>query len=119
MAMLIRGMAETKAALARLEVEVEVASPKAVEGASKVVASEMASRAPRDTGYLVSVLETDVGSAGEGATAKVGSNAPYDRYVQRGTRYMGAQPYGEQAAAAAAPGVVAAMTAVYKAAVEG
>ena len=41
MPLLIRGMAETKAALARVEVEVEAASPTAVSQAGDVVAREM------------------------------------------------------------------------------
>lgn len=112
----LRGVAQTKAALAKVQVEIEAASPTAVSEAGKVVASAMSSRAPRDTGRLVSLLAVETDSLGEGATAKVGSDASYDRFVQKGTRNMGAQPYGEDAAQAAAPGVVAAMIAVYRAA---
>jgi hypothetical protein len=78
----------------------------------------MASRAPRDTGHLVSLLGVEEDSSGSGAMARAGSDAPYDRFVQRGTRHMAAQPYGEEAAVAAAPGVVASMAAIFKAAVE-
>jgi hypothetical protein len=79
----------------------------------------MVARAPRDTGRLVSLISTDEDASGEGATTKVGSEAPYDRFVQRGTVHMRAQPYGEQAAVASVPGIIAAMTPIFKAAVEG
>lgn len=114
----ILGVAKTKAALARAATVANAASPKAAEEGGKVVAQKMAERAPRDTGELVARIETEADSLGQGATAKVGSTAPYDRFVQKGTRNMGAQPYGEDAARAAAPGVVAAMAKVYKAALD-
>jgi HK97 gp10 family phage protein len=114
----VRGVAATRAALERVQLQIEAASPTAVGEAGKVVASAMSSRAPRRTGYLASQISVASSSAGEGATARVGSDAPYDRYVQRGTVNMGAQPYGEDAAAASASGVVAAMIAVYRAALE-
>jgi HK97 gp10 family phage protein len=113
---LIRGMAQTKAALRRLELQIEAASPAAAGEAGKVVAGNMSGRAPRRTGYLASQVGVEVQSTGEGATALVGSDAPYDRFVQKGTVNMSAQPYGEDAASASAAGVVAAMTAVYRAA---
>ena len=115
----ILGMAETKVALTKARVQVEMAAGPATEAGGLVVAREMVSRAPRDTGRLVSLISTEEDSFGGGATTKVGSDAPYDRFVQRGTRYMAAQPYGEQAALAAIPGVVSSMTGIFKAAVEG
>jgi len=114
----IRGIAKTKAALKRAELQAEAAAAPAAQAGGQVVQREMASRAPRDTGNLVSLIGVEEDSLGSGATAKVGSDAPYDRFVQRGTRHMAPQPYGEQAAVAASPGVVISMAAIFKAAVE-
>jgi HK97 gp10 family phage protein len=41
----------------------------------------------------------------------------YARFPEYGTRFMAAQRYMSEAAAAATPGVIAAMAAVYKAAI--
>jgi Bacteriophage HK97-gp10, putative tail-component len=113
------GIAATKAALAKAAAQAEVAAGPATVAGGEVVQREMIVRAPRDTGRLVSLISTDESSLGEGATTKVGSDAPYDRFVQKGTVHMRAQPYGEQAAAASVPGIIAAMTGIFKAAVEG
>jgi HK97 gp10 family phage protein len=112
------GLAKTKAALKKVQLQVEAAAGPAAEAGGQVVQREMASRAPRDTGRLVSLIGVEEDSFGSGATAKVGSDAPYDRFVQRGTRNMAAQPYGQESAVAAAPGVVASMAAIFKAAAE-
>jgi HK97 gp10 family phage protein len=113
------GIAETKAALAKASAQAEAAAGPATQAGGEVVQRQMIARAPRDTGRLVSLISTDESSLGEGATTKVGSAAPYDRFVQKGTKNMAAQPYGEQAAAASVPGIIAAMTSIFKAAVEG
>lgn len=115
----ILGIARTKAALEKARIEVELAAGPAARAGGEVVAREMVARAPRDTGRLVSLIDVDDSGIGAGATARVGSSAPYDRFVQRGTVYMGAQPYGEQAGLAAIPGIIGAMTGIFKAAVEG
>jgi HK97 gp10 family phage protein len=115
---LLHGVAETRAALERVRFEIEAASGPAVGAAGTVVAREMASRAPRDTGRLAASIDVDVQTVGEGATAKVGAQVPYDRFVQFGTVYMMAQPYGRDASEDSTSGVVAAMASVYKAAIE-
>ena len=119
MSIRILGIAKTKAALTKARIEVELAAGPASRAGGEVVAREMASRAPRDTGRLISLIGTEEDSLGGGATTRVGSDAPYDRFVQSGTRNMSAQPYGEQAALAAVPGIVLSMTGIFKAAVEG
>jgi HK97 gp10 family phage protein len=119
MSVRVLGIAKTKAALEAARLQAEAAAGPAAEAGGQIVAREMASRAPRDTGRLVALLEVEQDSFGGGATAKVGSNAPYDRFVQRGTVHMSAQPYGEQAAVAAVPGIIAAMIGIFKAAVKG
>ena len=113
----VRGIPQTKAALTKIGAEIELASPEAVGRAGEVVASRMRSTAPRRTGALAAAISVDTTSLGEGASARVGSDVPYDRFVQKGTVYMGAQPYGEDAASSSESGVVAAMIAVYRAAV--
>lgn len=112
----LRGVAQTKAALAAIQARIEAASPEAVQQGGERVASRMRSIAPRDTGRLASQIGVDVSSLGDGATAKVGSDAPYDRFVQSGTVHMTAQPYGTDAGEEATSQIVAAMIAVYRAA---
>ena len=115
----ILGIAETKAALAKASAQAEVAAGPATKAGGEIVARQMIARAPRDTGRLISLISTDESALGQGATTKVGSNVPYDRFVQRGTIYMRAQPYGEEAATASIPGIIAAMISIFKTAVEG
>lgn len=110
----IRGMAKTKAALQRVALEIEAATPAAVDAGGGVIAREMLARIPRDTGRSAAGIRVEV----SGDTASVGTDTDYDRFVQQGTRNMSAQPYGEDAAVAAAPGVIGAMLAVYRAAIE-
>jgi HK97 gp10 family phage protein len=113
------GIAKTKAALAKASAQAEAAAGPATKTGGEIVQRQMIARAPRDTGRLISLITTDESALGQGATTKVGSEAPYDRFVQRGTVHMAAQPYGEQAAAASVPGIIAAMTSIFKTAVEG
>jgi HK97 gp10 family phage protein len=115
---MIHGIGRTMAALLQVRLRAEAAAPFATQAAGEIVRGEMAARAPRDTGNLVSLIDTEVDASGGGATTRVGSSAEYDRFVQFGTRYMAANPYGAQAAEAAAPGVVAEMIPIFKAAVE-
>lgn len=114
--MSLKGTAETKAALAKVRLEIETAAPTATKAGGEVIARSMTSRAPRRTGALASSIRVDVSSSIGGALAKVGTEVPYDRFVQRGTVYMAPQAYGEDAANDTA-GVAAAMAAVYKAAI--
>ena len=113
------GIAKTKAALAKASIQAEAAAVPATKAGGEIVARQMIARAPRDTGRLVSLIGTDESSLGDGATTRVGSSAPYDRFVQGGTVHMRAQPYGEEAAVASIPGIIAAMTGIFKTAVEG
>jgi hypothetical protein len=104
MSLVIRGMAQTKAALRKAQLQIELATPTAVGQAGGVVAREMANRAMRDTGALANSIGVDVSDD----TARVGASVPYDRY------WPG---YKLAAAEASKPGVVAAMIAVYRTAV--
>jgi hypothetical protein len=119
MSITLLGVAKTKAALEAAMLQAEAAAGPAAEAGGRVVQAQMASRAPRDTGTLVRLIDIDDSSVGSGATARVGSSAPYDRFVQGGTVYMSANPYGAQAAVASVPGIIAAMTGIFKAAVQG
>ena len=114
----VRGIPQTKAALEKIKLEIEAASPEATKAGGEIVAKAMASRAPRRTGRLASSIRVlEVGSLGDGAVARVGSDAPYDRFVQKGTVFMAAQAYAEDAADSIESAVAAAMAAIYKAAV--
>ena len=117
MTAIVRGIPQTKAALAKIQAEIEFAAPKATQAGGEIVAKAMASRAPRRTGRLASSIRVEVSSFGDGAVAKVGSDAPYDRFVQKGTANMAAQAYGEDAADSTSSAVAAAMAAIYKAAI--
>lgn len=118
MSVIVRGIPQTRLALKKVQLQLEAAAGPASKAGGEVVQRQMQARAPRRTGLLVSLISTDESALGEGATTKVGSDAPYDRFVQRGTIHMRAQPYGEQAAAASVPGVIAAMIPIFKAAAE-
>lgn len=99
-----------------MERRVEAASPAAVRAAGEVIAHDMRSNAPRRTGRLAAGISVEVESFGDGATAKISSDVPYDRFVQRGTVYMEPQAYGEEAARSGEDAVVDVMARVYRAA---
>jgi HK97 gp10 family phage protein len=114
----IRGIPQAKAALEKVKLEIEFAAPKATQAGGEIVAKAMASRAPRRTGRLASSIRVlEVASFGEGAVARVGSDVPYARFVEFGTVNMAAQPFEEDAADSTSSAVVAAMAAVFKAAI--
>jgi len=112
----IHGLPQLRVKLAEIETRMELASPVAVAKAADVLARQMRSSAPVRTGKLRAAISTSVTSMGDGATARTGSNVPYDPFVQKGTVYMEPQPYGEEAAHHGAAEIVAVMAAVYKAA---
>ncbi len=87
-------VAATRRALERVMIEVTVAAPTASVAAGKVLAQDMAAKAPVDTGALANSIVVE----SEGETAHVGSTLPYARFVQYGTRYMAAQPFESEAA---------------------
>lgn len=118
MSVIVRGIPQTKLALKKVQLQIEAAAGPASKAGGEVVQRNMQARAPRRTGFLVSLIGTEVDASGGGAVTKVGSDAPYDRFVQRGTRYMSAQPYGEEAGNASIPGIIEQMAAIFKAAAE-
>ncbi len=89
-----QSLAATRRALTRVMLEVTAVAPAASEAGGKVLAADMAAKAPRDTGALASSIVVQ----SEGETAHVGPTVPYARFVQFGTRYMAAQPFEEEAA---------------------
>jgi HK97 gp10 family phage protein len=117
MSLFIRGIPRMKAALAKAAAEIEAASPTAVKASGEVVARAMVDRAPRDTGRMASSIGVAVQSIGDGATAKVGADVPYARFVEFGTVYMAAQPFEEEAGNESTTALVTAMASIYKAAI--
>lgn len=113
----VRGIPQTRAAFAKAELQIRTASPTAVRAAGEALQRAMSARAPRRTGALASSIGLDVTSSLDGAVARIGADVSYDRFVQRGTRYMEPQAYGEEAADSTTGEIVAAMAAVYKAAI--
>jgi len=112
---MIRGIPETKRALARLEDRIKAAAPLAARASGEVLQREMQSRAPRDTGALATSISVDV----DGETARVGAGVDYDRFPHLGTVYQSAQPYGEEGARASTSEIIAAQTAIMRQAAEG
>lgn len=110
MTTIVRGIPQTKAALKRVELEIRAAAPEASRAGGEVLARAMIARAPRDTGRLASSIGVD----SSGDTARVGADVPYDRFVQKGTRYMAAQAYGVEAGNETTGGIVAAIASVLK-----
>jgi HK97 gp10 family phage protein len=117
MSVVIRGIPQTKAALARVKVQVEAASPAATRAGGEIVARAMIAGAPRDTGRLASSIQVDTTSIGDGAVSKVGSGVPYDRFVQFGTVFMAPQPYGQSSADSVTTAIVTAMASVFRTAI--
>lgn len=110
MTTVVHGVPQAIAALERRKVQAKLAEPIAAKAGGEVVAAVERVRAPRRTGRLASSVVVEM----EGDTAHVGSTVDYDRFVQRGTRYMAAQPYGEEAAEATHVLVTKAMEALFK-----
>jgi HK97 gp10 family phage protein len=112
MSITIRGLPQLRAKLAQVTAEIELASPGATAAGGAVVLRAMFARAPKDTGLSASRLQAVTTAEG----TFVGTDVPYDRFVQKGTRYMTAQPYGEESAEEVTAAVVTAMASVFKAA---
>lgn len=113
MTTIVRGIPETLAALARVQAEAKVAAPVSTNAAARVLAAAMVKEAPKRTGKLAGSVRITQ----EGDTGLVGATVPYDRFVQKGTKYMSAQPYGEVASDETKGGIVAAIAAVFKTAI--
>jgi HK97 gp10 family phage protein len=111
MSAVILGVPETIAAFERLALETEAAASVATQAGGAIVAEVMRAQAPKDTGRLAASIAV----RRDGDDAIVGADVPYDRFVQKGTQFMDAQPYAEQAGDKAGNAAVAAMTAVFKA----
>ncbi len=111
MSAVVLGVPETLAAFERVALETEAAKAAAALAGGKIVQVAMVADAPKDTGRLASSIQV----RRDGDDAIVGASIAYDRFVQRGTRYMQAQPYGEQAAEQVHQAVAAVMAAVFKA----
>jgi HK97 gp10 family phage protein len=112
---MIRGVSQTKAALAEVERRIRLAAPSAARAGAEIVANEMRARAPRDTGTLAGSISVE----SDGETARAGAGVDYDRFPQLGTVYQVAQPYGEEGARAGTSSVIAAEIVIYRQAIEG
>jgi HK97 gp10 family phage protein len=119
MSLFVRGIPQTKAALARVKAEIEAASPAATRAGGEIVARAMISRAPRDTGRLASSIGVDTSSFGDGAVSKVGADVPYARFVEFGTTFMAAQPFEEEAGNESTSALVTAMVSIYRSVLPG
>jgi HK97 gp10 family phage protein len=85
----ILGVPELMATFARFQVEVEAGEHIAEQVGAQVVAGDMRAKAPVDTGALRNSITVSEAEGG----AQVSAMVPYARFVQFGTRYMGAQPF--------------------------
>ncbi|HEY5987759.1 MAG TPA: HK97-gp10 family putative phage morphogenesis protein [Streptosporangiaceae bacterium] len=113
MATIVSGIPQTIAALERVQIEAKVAAPVASRAGGAVLAAAMIKEAPKRTGKLAGSVRITQ----EGDTTLVGATVPYDRFVQKGTKYMSAQPYGEVASDETKGGIVAAIAAVFRTAI--
>lgn len=110
----IHGEAKLRRKLGVIERRVELVSPVAVGAGAKVLEQQMHRFAPVLTGRLRARVHTDIATNRDGATARTGSDVPYDPFVQGGTVYMEPQAYGEEASNEGASAIVAAMAGVYR-----
>jgi HK97 gp10 family phage protein len=110
MAIIVTGVRETIAALARRQIAAEIAKPVAARSGAQFIAATMKANAPRRTGQLADSITVSM----DGDDALIGAEVPYDRFVQLGTVYMEPQAYGEESARQAVAPAVAAMTAVFR-----
>ncbi len=110
MSAVILGIPETLAAFERLVIEAEAAKAPATLASAEIVKAAMVADAPKDTGRLASSIQI----RRDGDDAIVAADVPYDRFVQRGTRYMRAQPYAKEAEEQTHAEVEAVMAAVFK-----
>ena len=85
----ILGLPQLLATFLRFQVEAKAGEQIAERTGAQVVANDMRTRAPVDTGALRNSIT--VSQAEEGA--QVSASIPYARFVQFGTRYMEAQPF--------------------------
>jgi HK97 gp10 family phage protein len=111
MATIVEGLAQTMAAFERIALEAKAATPVATQAAGQIVAAKMRANVPKRTGRLAA----SIGVRRDGDDAIVGADVAYDRFVQKGTRYMDAQPYAEEASDETRGAVEALMAAVFKA----
>jgi len=111
MATFVKGVPQTLAAFERIELEARAATPIATQAGGQIVAAVMRAEAPKRTGRLAASIQV----RRDGDDTIVGADVPYDRFVQKGTRFMEPQPYGEQAADETVNAVLAAMAAVFRA----
>lgn len=111
--MRIHGEARLRAKLRGIEGRVRRAAPEAGEAGAEPVAQEMARRAPVESGEL----RNSVGIARTSSGAIVGPDAPHAGFVQRGTRFMSAQPFMTEAARAASGEVPRRMAEVFRRAI--
>jgi len=108
----VLGVPETIAAFERIQLEAKAATPVATQSAGQIVAAKMRADAPKRTGRLAG----SIGVRRDGEDAIVGADVDYDRFVQKGTKYMEAQPYAEEASDETRGAVEAVIAAVFKAA---
>jgi HK97 gp10 family phage protein len=107
---LVLGVPQTIAAFERLALEAEAGKPIATEAGGQLVAAVMRNQAPKDTGRLAASIQV----RRDGDDAIVGADVAYDRFVQKGTRYMEAQPYAEEALDETSKAVAEVVASVFK-----
>lgn len=118
MSVIVRGIPQTKRALERVKLEIEAAAPAATKAGGEVVARVMQSNAPRNTGATAGSIAVSTDSLGGGAVAHAGPATAYARFRNFGTVFVSALHWIERSADASIPGVVSAMTELYRAAVK-
>lgn len=103
----VRGIQTVLDNVAKVSIDIERATGKAVRGAAMMVEREAKTRVPVDTGRLRSSIASEERTP---LLFEVGTNVEYAAPVEFGTSKMAAQPYLEPAiesARVAFPGLVA------------
>lgn len=114
MTTIIRGIPQTRAALARVEAEIKVAAPAAARAGAEIIGRAAQSRAPRNTGVTASSITV----SSDGEMARVGPTTAYARFPEFGTVHMAGQHYMQEAADASQGSIVAAVAAILKTAIQ-
>jgi HK97 gp10 family phage protein len=109
----IFGIPRAKAALRKVELEIQLAAPVAARAGGVAVAREMASLAPQNTGATASSIRVDT----DGPVAHAGPTTPYARFPNFGTVYIAPLHWMEEAAERSHVEIVSAMATAFRAAI--
>lgn len=115
MAIVVHGIPQLKAALARKAAQAKAAEAPATQAGARTVEAIAKARAPKRTGRLTASIRTEQ----DGDDAYVVAEVPYARFQEHGTRHHAPQAFMRPAAKQGAPAAATAMAAVFRRAIGG